>query len=219
MSNTETAPLKIIRPKLPKHLETLDLTQTTIDDRSELAQSVCEEQELSYVTADKVLFDQMQFHHVTFSHVSFPHAELTDVVFSHCDLSNVDFSESVLHRVRFEHCKIIGMDLTATTLRNIVFTDCAGDYATFRFSNMKLVSFQDNSLLKSDFYHSEFTKVEFSRCMLNEAQFSGTSLKGIDLSNTEFFNLGVTLEDLQGCIISPAQAILFTKIFGLVIKE
>lgn len=61
--------------------------------------------------------------------------------------------------------------------------------------------------------------MEFAECQIDKAQFSGTKLAGIDLSRTDFHNLGVTLEDLQGCIISPAQAISFTRIFGLVVKE
>ncbi|GAK38969.1 hypothetical protein TCA2_0695 [Paenibacillus sp. TCA20] len=219
MSHSETKPIKIAKPKLPKQLSLVKLADSTILDRAEYGQAMCQEEEIMDVIAEKVTFDQMVFENITFSSTSLLHAELTDVVFKNCDLSNVNFSDSVLHRVQFTHCKIIGIDLTAATMRNVSFQECAGDYATFRFANMKNISFQECSLIKSDFYHSEFAGIELIGCMIDGTQFTGAKLKGIDLSQTEFYNLGVTMEDLQGCIIAPAQALLFSKIFGLVIKE
>lgn len=220
MTNTvEVPPMKIQRPKLPKQLESIKLQEADISDHAEFRQAQCSDEELSYITASKVMCDQMIFRNVSFRDVSLQHAELTDVIFEQCDLSNVDLTEAIIHRAQFHQCKIMGMDMTAATMRNIAFVECAGDYATFRFADMKQVSYQETSLEKSDFYHAKFNKVGFDNCKIDQSQFSGASLKGIDLSTADFHNLGVTLEDLQGCIISPSQAILFTKIFGLVVKD
>ena len=136
-----SSPVKIVKPKLPKRLEPMILSETGVDDESSFIQSTCQDETLSYISADKVQFDQMIFHNVTFQHVTLHHAELTDLVFNHCDLSNVDLSEAIMYRVQFNHCKILGLDLTAATIRNVVFDHCTGDYATFRFANMKQVSF------------------------------------------------------------------------------
>lgn len=146
-----SAPIKIVKPKLPKQLEPVILSDAGVDDESSFVQSACQDETLVYVTANKVQFDQMIFDNVTFQHVTLHHAELTDLVFNHCDLSNVDLSEAIMYRVQFNHCKILGLDLTAATIRNVVFDHCTGDYATFRFANMKQVSFQSTSLVKSDF--------------------------------------------------------------------
>jgi uncharacterized protein YjbI with pentapeptide repeats len=54
---------------------------------------------------------------------------------------------------------------------------------------------------------------------IDQAQLSQTKLGGIDLSSCEFGSLGVALDDLRRCIISPAQAITFATIFGLVVND
>ncbi|MFF3925268.1 pentapeptide repeat-containing protein [Paenibacillus lactis] len=104
MSNAEAPPLKIIKPKLPKQLEPIRLSDAGIDDEASFQQFFCKDETLSDITAHKVLFDQMTFDSVAFERVSLRHAELTDIVFRQCDLSNVDFSEAILHRVEFHHC-------------------------------------------------------------------------------------------------------------------
>ena len=48
---------------------------------------------------------------------------------------------------------------------------------------------------------------------------SGTKLKGIDLSSCELDGLGVTIEDLDGCIVSSEQVIAFSYLLGLIIKN
>ena len=135
------------------------------------------------------------------------------------DLSNIRLEAAVLHRVEFYSCKLVGADLSGAVLRNVRFTDCQADYASFRFGSFKQVVISGSSLNHSDFYRVELAKTEFDEVKLDKAQFSGTRLAGIDLSTCDFHNLGVTVEDLKGCIIAPAQAILFSRIFGLVVKD
>lgn len=47
---------------------------------------------------------------------------------------------------------------------------------------------------------------------------SGTSLSGIDLSDSNVEGIGIQLEDLRGTIVSPIQAVDFSKLLGLVIN-
>lgn len=125
----------------------------------------------------------------------------------------------ILHRVVFHNCKLLGMDITGSTLRNVRFGQCYADYAVLRFSNFKGVSFEKCSLAKADMSNMTLANLYFTETKLDQAQLSQTKLRGIDLSDCQFDGLGVTLEDVRGCIISPAQAVVFAVKLGFVVNN
>lgn len=47
---------------------------------------------------------------------------------------------------------------------------------------------------------------------------SGTSLSGIDLSDSNVEGLGIQPENLKGAIVSSMQAVDFSRLLGLVIN-
>ncbi|MNI84300.1 hypothetical protein D3C73_1411910 [compost metagenome] len=96
--------------------------------------------------------------------------------------------------------------------------DCISDFASFRFGNLKLTSFEQSSLISSDYYQAAFQKVSFTECKLDQAVLAGVKLKDTDLSDCEFTGLQVDAEDLPGCIISADQAASFAGLLGLIIK-
>jgi len=61
--------------------------------------------------------------------------------------------------------------------------------------------------------------VSFNRCDLNDIDFTQTILQGIDISTCTFEQINVSLESLIGCEVSSDQAIGFSKLLGLKIKE
>ncbi|WP_322395856.1 hypothetical protein, partial [Clostridium perfringens] len=65
-SNTASPspPGKIVKPTLPKQLEAMILSDAGVDDESSCIQSTCQDETLSYISADKVQFDHMIFHNV-----------------------------------------------------------------------------------------------------------------------------------------------------------
>lgn len=216
---TTAAEMKIQRPKLPRQLEPRSLDALILHDEGTILPGLYENGTISGGEAGKVMLEQTHFKHIVFDDVSLPGAEITDVIFEHCDLSNVNLTDAIIHRTHFIHCKMVGLDLLGSTLRNIRFTHCLADYSTFRFANLKQVAMENSSFTQADFYSATLNKVRLHEINIDKAQFSSTPLRDIDISTCEFHNLGITLEDLQGCIISPPQAILFTKIFGLVVKD
>ncbi|TVX91987.1 pentapeptide repeat-containing protein [Paenibacillus agilis] len=206
-------------PKLPQALDRLPASELWLDDEQTHSYALYQDGIIEHQSAASVSFEKVIFQNVTFRDVSLPKLELTDVRFDNCDLSNIDFSGVIAHRVEFHNCKLMGIDLLSSTLRHLSFQRCLGDYATFRFANIKHTEFIESSFVKSDFYHSVLSDIYFRETNIDQSQFSSTKLAGIDISGCHFFNLGVTLEDLKGCIISPAQAMALSKIFGLIIKE
>jgi len=63
-------------------------------------------------------------------------------------------------------------------------------------------------LISMDFKH-----IQFNDCG-NEVNFSGTSLNGIDLSNSTFEQLFISIKDLEGCKVSSEQAIGFALLLS-----
>jgi len=124
-----------------------------------------------------------------------------------------------MDRVELKSCKLTGSDLTESSLQHTLFEDCIAPYLLLSQTKCRKVSFEKTTLTEADFYRAQLTDVEFSRCDIDKAQFSGTKLAGIDLSSCQFYQLGLTPRELQGCIIAPAQAIALISLLGVVLKK
>ncbi|AET69858.1 putative low-complexity protein [Desulfosporosinus orientis DSM 765] len=211
--------LEIISPNLPKELDMLSIFDKCIlsEDsftRGIISNGLCKDQNADHVSFNKVLFKNVKF-----DNVSFKCLDLVDVRFENCDLSNVNFSESVIHKAEMINCKMVGMNMSDSALRNVLFDECDGSYALFRFLDCKQVNFNNCSLCSADFYKAKFSKVAFHNSNLQQTGMSGACLKGIDLSSCKIDGLGVAIDDLDGCIVSPEQVISFSKLLGLIIKS
>jgi uncharacterized protein YjbI with pentapeptide repeats len=112
----------------------------------------------------------------------------------------------------------MGINLSDATLQNIYILQCNGKFALMSFTQMKKVIFEESIFESSNFQNSNFTKVQFKKCNFRLSQMSGTSLSGIDLSDSDVEGLGIQLENLRGAVVSPMQAVNFSKLLGLVVK-
>ena len=210
---------EILSPNLPNKLETLSVSDKIIQSEDSFTMGIISNELVENQTADHVSFKKVLFKNVTFNKVSFRYMDLIDVRFENCDLSNMDLSESVLHKVEMVNCKMVGTNMSESALRNVLVENCNGSYALFRYLDCKQVNFMNSILCSADFYKAKFSKVEFNDSNLQQAGMSGAKLKGIDLSSCKSDGLGIAVDDLDGCIVSPEQAISFSKLLGLIIKS
>lgn len=210
---------KIEAPKIPEGLESIDVPDYEWSDEHEISDSIIKDCNINNQSAYKPCFDRVVFNNVVFRGTMLRKAEFTDVSFENCDLSNIDLSEAVFHRVSFQNCKLLGMDLTGSTLRNVVFQQSYADYAVLRFMNAKDVKFEKCSMAKADMSNLTISKFYLKESNIDQVQLSQTKLGGIDISTCEFNGLGVTIEDLRRCIISPAQAVTLATTFGMVVND
>ncbi|MCI3987251.1 pentapeptide repeat-containing protein, partial [Bacillus vallismortis] len=60
-------------------------------------------------------------------------------------------------------------------------------------------------------------QTHFDGCVLESANFTGTSLQNMDISSCRFDQLHVSLDKLKGCKIAPEHAIAFARALGAVI--
>ena len=54
---------------------------------------------------------------------------------------------------------------------------------------------------------------------LTQAQFSKTSLKGIDLSTCKIEGIAISLEDIKGAIVEELQAMDLLYLLGVTLKK
>lgn len=210
---------KLIKPKLIKGIEENRVEIINIEDEGSYRDVCISDCRLENQKAGHVSFEGVIFRNVEFNAAVMDSLELTDVRFENCDLSNSDFSGSIIHRTEFVNCKLVGLNLSDATLQNVYIEQCNGKFALMSFAQMKRAILQDSIFENSNLQNSRLTDVRFIRCNFKLCQMSGTSLSGIDLSSSDVEGLGIQPEDLKGAIVSPMQAMDFSKLLGLVVKE
>lgn len=214
MSNKST----IQAPKLPRVLDHL-IWNDELEEEGYIRNGKFQNCNIESQNTKKVIWDSVVFSNVTFVGSSFPFAELTDVVFEECDLSNVDFSESILHRVVIKNCKLIGTNFSEAAIRNVLFENSVANYSSFGFANCKQIKYYQCSLRNADFYEAKMESLQLEDCQLEQVNFAGVALKGVDLSSNHFNSLVVSLELLKGCTVTKEQAISFAKLLGIVLAD
>ncbi len=161
---------------------------------------------------EKLVLSKVTFNNVTMMDSSFYKVDITDVVFENCDLSNTSFKEGILFRVLFKDCKLMGLDLEEANLRNVTFENCKLDMSAFVDADLKPVLFENC-------YGAKLSKVKFNSCNIEDIDFTETVLTGIDISTCKFENINVDMKSLKGCIVSREQAIGFSTLLGLKVRE
>ena len=217
--NSQGPQVIIIKPKLIKGIESAYIQTPDIKDEDVYRDVYISDCKIENQKASRVSFEGVVFKKVDFKGTTLMSLELTDVRFENCDLSNADFSGAIIHRTEFINCKLTGLNLSDVTLHNIYLQHCNSQFAVMSFAQMKDVIIEDCAFERSNFQNCKFKKVQLRNCNFKLSQMSGTSLLGVDLSNSNVEGLGVRPEDLRGAIVSTLQAVDFSKLLGLVIKE
>ncbi len=217
--NSKQSDFKIIEPKFIKGIESNHIAVSEIQDEDGFRDSCICDCSIESQSAAHVSFERVIFKNVEFKAVALDQLELTDTRFENCDLSNVAFNGAIIHRTEFINCKLVGLNLSDAALHNVYIEGCNGRFALISYARMKRVVFSNSVFENSNFQNSHFEKIQFSECNLRLSQMSGTSLSGIDLSSCDLEGLGIQPEDLRGAIVTPLQAVDFSKLLGLIVKE
>lgn len=168
---------------------------------------------------ERLVFDNCLFKDVSFATGKWRGVEFVDCRFERCDFSNAHLENATLHRCEFVNSKLTGTELSNAKIGHILIDDCDVRYANFNFSTLKEVEFANSSIEDSDFYECEFKQVRFKKCKLHNANFSETDMNGVDLSDNTYERIEVSLDKIEGCIVSREQAIGFARVLGLTVNE
>ncbi len=217
--NSKQADFKIEMPKLIQNIEDNHINISNIQDEDSFSDGCIRDCSIRGFAADHVCFEGISFCNVELNAVVLKQAEFTDVRFENCDLSNADLSGAIIHRTEFINCKLVGLNLSDATLQNVSIQGCNGKFALISYVRLKKVMLKDSIFDNSNFQNSSLEKVKFIECSLCLSQVSGTSLSGIDLCSCNTEGMGVQSENLKGAIVSPVQAVQFSRLLGLVVND
>ncbi len=211
--------LKIIKPMFVKGIESTRTEVICIEDEDSYKDTCISDCKIENQEAGHVSFEGVIFKNVELRAALLNSLELTNVRFENCDLSNANLSGAIIHRTEFINCKLVGVNLSDAMLQNVYMEQCNGKFALMSLVQMKRVIFKESIFENSNFQNSHFAGVRFIKCNFRLCQMSGTSLSGIDFSDSNVEGLGIQLKDLAGAIVSPMQAVDFSRLLGLVIKQ
>lgn len=106
---------------------------------------------------------------------------LTDAHLRRCNLANLRAPRGRLTRVVVEQSRLTGMALNEGRLSDVVVRGCSGDLASFAFSGLERVTFEDCVLTQADFLEARLYDVRFLRCRLDAADFRDARMTQVEL--------------------------------------
>ena len=112
------------------------------------------------------------------------------------------------------------MNFSERTLKNDEFNNCIIKYGNFSESSLANVIFNDCNLQEAAFMNlKKINKVVFNNCDMQKTDFFKTNLNKIDLRTCNLDGIRLSLECLNGVIVTSYQAIGIAGILGINIKE
>lgn len=203
-------------PRLPQELEPFATEQLEQEGRySELSFGKLD---FRAQCADQAKLENCKAVGTNFSETELRSSRLIDVEFDRCTIMNADWHGVTLRRAHFDICSITALKLVESKLQDVVFKGCKGPLSSFRFAKLETVTFDECILTEADFYSTEFVNVVFVNCDLQQADFSRSKLKGIDLRTSKIEGIKAGPAELTGAIIDPAQAIVLARAMGLDVR-
>lgn len=206
---------EIQKPDLPQNLETLSIKDMANHSSFEMGRI---ESTIGPIHAKHVRFSEIHVKNVVFEETHLPYSSWMDVIFEKCDLSNVDFSGAKFIRVEFKDCKMRGANFDNVVMRDVSWMNCQAPYSRFSLTEMKDVRFDNCLLTGSNFLDASVDNLQLGATTIEDVQFTGTSLKNVDLSECQYTYIHVQEDDLRGAIVSPEQAISLIEVFGVKVK-
>jgi uncharacterized protein YjbI with pentapeptide repeats len=163
-------------------------------------------------------FHQCRFEHITWS-MKAEDMLMADGIFLSCDLSRMGAGQGCFRRSAFQTCRMSGFDGLESIYEDVTFRDCELSYANFSGSKFRRVKFEHCSMKETGFSNCSFSHVLFEDCDLTGAEFLGTPLKSVDLSDDIIDGISVNPYDLRGVIMNERQAAACARMLGVIIKN
>lgn len=176
----------------------------------------CEGEDFSYMR-----FSSVKFQNCRFWNCSFAHGEFADVLFESCDLSGCDFDEGYMERIIFHSCKGVGAKFTGMVLKHLYLEECNFEDANFDSSRLEHMRILRTRMDNGNLTACRCKQIFWSEASLKNASFFKTSLRGMDLSDSEIGGLTVSDDnrELSGVIVDLFQAAELAKKMGIIIKK
>lgn len=207
--------MKIVKPKLSKYIEELVLyKESTYED---LVDTYVTDQDIDF-EIEGIEFNGCKFVNVDFSMFPLKRVDLIDCVFERCNLSGGEFNDRAIHRVCFDRCNLVGCDFIGSSLSDISILESKCNYVNFSNSTIKGLLIKESNLKEGRIVDTKFSNVTFDDVNFSDVEFLNTKLAGLDFSNCNIDDIGVSVSDIRGVTVNSEQALMLISLLGIVVK-
>jgi uncharacterized protein YjbI with pentapeptide repeats len=203
-------------PRLPKSLP-VD-TAGSIGDHVHIFQSALTGLEANNLQASGLILEQVKARKVQLLRSNLPGLRVVDSVFENCEISASEWEKAFFRRVVFKDCRLMGAQMLEGIFEDVEFINCQAESLTVVSARFKNCRFAKSVLRKSSFDGADASNVIFDNCDLSEANFHLARLTGADFRTSEINGLCVGVQEMQGAIIAPHQALQVVGLLGVEVK-
>lgn len=164
-------------------------------------------------------FKDCIFRKCSFQGMCWKDAAFQNCLFVDCDLSNARLSEGFVRRCRFVGCKMVGCELSYAIFRDVTFENCGMKLSNLSFGKWNAVCFTGCDLSESSVMAlQENRSLTLEDCLLKKAEFTETSLNGVDLTTNEIGGMMVSgIRELKGAVVTQMQAVQLAALLGVTV--
>jgi len=167
---------------------------------------------------DTLQIEGSVLNHVQLSESQFGNAVWKDVRMVNCDLANIHAHRISLLRVEFIDCRLTGFRASALEWQDVLIQNSDARYAQLQRGKFRNCEFTGCDMQDADLQEADLTACLLRSCNLARADFRKAKLRDTDLRSSQIETMLVQINDLQGTIVDPAQAMVFARLLGLQIK-
>jgi uncharacterized protein YjbI with pentapeptide repeats len=210
------APQGVQPPQLPEGLPAPSGPITLVDDAA-ISGVTLLDADFSGAVASDILIDRVVGRRVRLAQADLGLAQLTDLQLDSCDLAGATLTRPQLRRVALLGCRLLGLALLDARIDDLLVQ--RGNAESLRCWNgtLRAARFERCALRGASFVGSDLSGVIFRDCDLSGADFRDTTLRGADLRGSTIAGMLAGLRELQGAIVSPAQAVELAELLGLAV--
>ncbi len=205
-----------LQPRIPRILSDEIILP---EDEGFYQQLLLADQDFSYLEIDQLCFQQSHIKKTKLLNMRLTKFECMDVQFENCDLSNVEWIAGSFHRVIFKNCKLTGSNFAESVLHDCQFIDCVCNYTSFNYAQLKIVHFQETSLLEAEFSEIKWTYLTLDKSNLTGTTWFHTLLNGLDFSHCSFEKIAFSQETIRGLTVNQEQAIVLALGLGIILAD
>jgi uncharacterized protein YjbI with pentapeptide repeats len=141
-----------------------------------------------------------------------------DVRLVGCDLANIRAHRIALVRVELIDCRFTGFRAAALDWQDVLIQNGDGRYSQFQGGKFRSCEFDGCNCQDADLQEADLAGSIFRSCNLSGADLRGAKLQNTDFRKSEVDGMLIGMNDLQGAIVDPAQAMILARVLGLQIR-
>jgi uncharacterized protein YjbI with pentapeptide repeats len=205
-------------PQLPNALSPTS-KPVILTDEAQLAGVTLLDTDLSGSIASDPTIEQVLCRRVRFTQAELERPQLSDVQFDTCDFAGATLTNAHLRRVTLVGCRLLSAALLDAQLDDVLVQRSNGEARRCWNSSLRAVRFERCSLRAASFAGTDLSGGVFHTCDLSSADFRDAKLHGADLRGSTITGLQIGLRELQGAIVSPAQAVELAQTLELIVRS